>query len=100
MAQVKRRGEGRYLIRVSRGTGKNREYVNETFHGTLAEARAHAREIESSVHRQPDDFKAKLLAALHDPMVAEAVANAMKNNIKKDPSGLRLVRAETAGAGA
>lgn len=94
MAQVKRRGEGKYLIRVSRGTGKNRSFVNETFHGTLAEARAHARELETAVHREPDDFKTKLLAALHDPMVAEAVGNALRSAMQRDAGiGSGILRA-------
>jgi hypothetical protein len=89
MAQVKRRGEGRYLIRVSKGSGKNREFINETFYGSLADARAHAREIEMTVHREPDDFKTKLLASLHDPIVADAVINVVRSTIQRDSQQVR-----------
>jgi hypothetical protein len=47
MAHVRKIGERKYLIRVSKGSGKNRTFLNVTFRGTLAEARAVAREKET-----------------------------------------------------
>jgi integrase len=49
MASIKRIGTGKYFIRVSRGTGKARKYTYKTFKGTLADARDHAREMESTI---------------------------------------------------
>ncbi len=46
MAQIKKLGERRYLIRASRGTGRNRVYDNKVFDGTLAEAREESRDME------------------------------------------------------
>jgi integrase len=46
MAQIKKLGERRYLIRASKGTGRNRVYDNKVFDGTLAEAREEARDME------------------------------------------------------
>lgn len=47
MAQIKKISDGKYLIRVSRGSGKRRQFVNITFYGTLAEARTEARDQET-----------------------------------------------------
>jgi len=47
VASITRKSDGKYLIRVSRGTGDRRRWINETFAGTLKEAKARARELES-----------------------------------------------------
>lgn len=47
MAQIKKISDGKYLIRVSKGTGKSRTYVNKTFRGTRKDAAAYAREQET-----------------------------------------------------
>src|SRR6185369_7200118 len=47
MAQIKKLGERRYLIRASKGTGRNRTYINTTFRGTLKKARGKARDLET-----------------------------------------------------
>jgi hypothetical protein len=47
MAHVKKLGDRKYLIRVSKGTGKSRTFINHTFRGTLADARQLAREKET-----------------------------------------------------
>lgn len=47
MAHVKKISDGKYLIRVSRGTGKRRTWVNITFRGTLKDARVRARDEET-----------------------------------------------------
>lgn len=49
MPSITKKSDGKYLIRVSRGTGKRRRYINETFHGTLKEANARGRELESRI---------------------------------------------------
>jgi integrase len=49
MALVKKKEDGKYLVRASRGTGKNRRYINKTIRGTLKEANAYARKIESQL---------------------------------------------------
>ncbi len=46
MAQIKKLGDRRYLIRASKGTGRNRVYDNKVFDGTLAEAREESRDME------------------------------------------------------
>lgn len=46
MASITKKGEQKYLIRVSKGTGSRRSFDNKIFHGTLAEARAEARDME------------------------------------------------------
>lgn len=47
MANITKKADGKYLIRVSKGSGKGRRYINKTFRGTLKQAREHAREIET-----------------------------------------------------
>jgi integrase len=47
MPSITKKSDGKYKIRVSRGTGDRRKWINETFEGTLKEARARARELES-----------------------------------------------------
>jgi len=49
MAQIKKISDGKYLIRSSRGTGKSRTFVNKTFYGTLKEAKAEAREMDTDI---------------------------------------------------
>lgn len=89
MAHVTKKGEGKYLIRVSRGTGKERTFINKTFRGSLADARRHAREIESAVDTEAlDDFKTKLIASLSDPLVGNALSRAIERD---EPMRLRLV---------
>lgn len=51
MASIKRISDRKYLVRVSKGTGKQRRFINATVRGTLAEARQHGRELESQVDR-------------------------------------------------
>jgi len=51
MASIKKIADGKYQIRVSRGTGKRRTYDNQTFHGTLVKAREHARDMEILLSR-------------------------------------------------
>jgi hypothetical protein len=91
MANIVKKGEGKYLIRVSRGTGKERTFINKTFRGSLADARRHAREIESAVDTEAlDDFKTKLIASLSDPLVAQSLGRVVRDAEKR--SGLTLVR--------
>lgn len=45
MPQIKQIADGKYLIRVSSGTGKRRVWDNRTFSGTLKEAEAEADEM-------------------------------------------------------
>lgn len=49
MASITKKGDKKYLIRISRGTGDARSFTNKTFRGTLAEARAEGRRLESLV---------------------------------------------------
>jgi integrase len=49
MAHISKIGERKYLIRVSKGSGKHRSFLNITFRGTLAEARALSREKETLI---------------------------------------------------
>lgn len=51
MAQVKRIGERKYLVRVFKGTGALRQTHNKTLRCTLAEANQYAREVESQLDR-------------------------------------------------
>lgn len=51
MAEIKRISERRYRIRVSKGTGDLRHFINKTVRGTLAEAKQFARELESQLDR-------------------------------------------------
>jgi integrase len=47
MANITKIADQKYLIRVSKGSGKNRTFLNITFRGTLSKARELAREKES-----------------------------------------------------
>lgn len=49
MPHITKRADGKYLIRISKGSGSNRRYTNKTFHGTLKQARARARELETQI---------------------------------------------------
>lgn len=49
MASIKKLADGKYRIRVSKGTGPNRRWINKTFEGKLADARTYAREQESAI---------------------------------------------------
>jgi integrase len=49
MASIVKKGERKYLIRVSKGTGNDRMFLNKTFRGTLADARAEGRRLETLV---------------------------------------------------
>lgn len=49
MASISKRGDKKYLIRISRGTGKDRQVINKTFRGTLANAWKEARKLETEV---------------------------------------------------
>ncbi|HKX84593.1 MAG TPA: hypothetical protein VJL58_10275, partial [Pyrinomonadaceae bacterium] len=49
MANITKKGDRKYLIRVSKGTGKRRSYINKTFRGTLKAARAEGRKMESDM---------------------------------------------------
>lgn len=46
MANITKKGDGKYLVRVSQGTGKNRRWINKLIRGTLKDAKAFAREKE------------------------------------------------------
>ncbi len=46
MANITKLSEGKYLIRVSRGTGSRRRWTNKTFYGTRKDANTRARELE------------------------------------------------------
>jgi hypothetical protein len=47
VAQIKKISDGKYLVRVSQGTGKGRTYINKTIRGKLADAQKFAREKET-----------------------------------------------------
>lgn len=47
MAQIKKLADSKYLIRVSKGTGRARTYINKTFRGTKAKAKEFARDQET-----------------------------------------------------
>lgn len=47
MAQIKKIADGKYLVRVSKGTGKRRTYINRTIRGTKQDAKNFAREQET-----------------------------------------------------
>lgn len=47
MASITKKSDGKYLIRVSKGTGSRRSFINKTFYGKLADAREFAREQET-----------------------------------------------------
>ncbi len=49
MAQIKKLDDGKYLIRVSKGTGKGRTFINKVFRGTKAKAKEHARDLETQL---------------------------------------------------
>lgn len=49
MASITKKADGKYLIRVSKGTGKSRRYINETFDGTRKDAKDRARELEDMI---------------------------------------------------
>jgi integrase len=49
VASITKKGDRKYLIRVSKGTGKGRTYDNRVFRGTLADARTLARQMESDM---------------------------------------------------
>ncbi len=51
MANISKVSDGKYLVRISKGTGKARKFHNRTIRGTLAEARKYARELESHIDR-------------------------------------------------
>lgn len=47
MGSIAKKGEGKYLLRISRGTEPHRTFLNKMFRGTLKEARAELRKQES-----------------------------------------------------
>lgn len=47
MAQIKKISDGKYLVRVSKGTRSNRRYINATIRGTRKGAERYAREQET-----------------------------------------------------
>ena len=47
MASITKKSDGKYLIRVSKGTGSRRSFINKTFYGKLADARDYARDQET-----------------------------------------------------
>jgi len=47
MASITKKSEGKYMIRVSKGTGPNRTVINKVFRGRLADAKTHARDLET-----------------------------------------------------
>jgi len=47
LANITKKAEGKYLIRVSKGTGPGRTWINKTFRGKLADAKTHARDLET-----------------------------------------------------
>lgn len=49
MASITKKSEGKYLIRVSKGTGKRRQWVNVTFRGKLKDAKIEARKQETLI---------------------------------------------------
>lgn len=49
MSNITKKSDGKYLIRVSKGTGANRTVINKTFRGKLADAKVYARELETLV---------------------------------------------------
>lgn len=49
MASITKKADGKYLIRVSKGTGRNRTYVNHTFRGPLKKAKDWARDQETLI---------------------------------------------------
>lgn len=49
MASITKKADGKYLIRVSKGTGKSRRYINVTFRGPLKKAQKHARDLETDI---------------------------------------------------
>lgn len=51
MAQIKKLSDGKYLVRVSQGTGKSRQYINKVIRGQKKDAIAFAREKESLLDR-------------------------------------------------
>jgi len=59
MAQIKKLDDGKYLIRVSKGTGKSRRYINVTFRGPLKKAQKHARDLETDID-SGRDFRSEL----------------------------------------
>jgi len=49
MASITKKSDGKYLIRISKGTGRRRQFTNITFRGTLKDAKSHAREQETLI---------------------------------------------------
>jgi integrase len=47
MASITKIGDGKYFVRASKGTGKNRRFINETVRGTLKDAKKVARQKET-----------------------------------------------------
>jgi hypothetical protein len=94
MAHIEKRGDQKYFIRVSKGTGKDRQFITKTFRGTLADAREFARELETAVDRgNISEFKDRLLSALDDPDIRRALTAAIQESIADSPrKGLALVR--------
>jgi integrase len=90
MAHIKKIGDRKYLIRVSKGTGKSRTFINHTFRGTLSDARQLAREKETLVDSglKPQSvltFEAylKLWLAAIKPKVAPRTYDGYKGYIER-----------------
>lgn len=49
MASISKRGDRKYLVRISKGTGKNRVVINKTVRGTKAEAIAVGRRLDLEI---------------------------------------------------
>lgn len=49
MASIKKTGEREYYVRISRGTGKRRIFINKRIRGTLKDAQRFAREKETAL---------------------------------------------------
>lgn len=76
MAQVKRVGKGKYLVRVHKGTGALRHTHNKTLKCTLAEANQYAREIESQLSRGRSPLALKTLLQYSDYWRSRITASA------------------------
>lgn len=95
MAQIKKLDDGKYLIRVSKGTGKSRRYINKTFRGRLVDAKKYARDLETDLDsgRMPasrltfNRYKTIWLAAIK-PGLAPLSWDSYEGNLRRHASSL------------
>ena len=99
MASITKKSDGKYLIRVSKGTGKARTMINHTFRGPLKKAKDWAREqetlIDSGKHQNSDlTFEAyrKLWLAVVKKRLAPLTYDNYEGNLRRNSETIDAIK--------